>query len=137
LRQVDWPVPWGSSNLNPFFTPDIATSVLCREFYFNPPMQDISIGSHIFSQVAHIAPVASIRDIPIERVTFSQHHGEKFLAEVKLLVFLKVRENLRVQDVNACVDSVTENLTPARLLKELCDMAFLVGDNHPVLQRIM
>ena len=138
MAEINWPIELSVFiDLDTLFTPDIATYILCRNLHLNPPMQDIRVRSHIFGQVPYIAPVATVGDISIERVAIFQHEREKFLAEVKGLIFLKVAKNLRVENINTRIDCIAEYLPPAWLLQKLGYMTIFIGNNHPILQRIM
>src|SRR5256885_252538 len=98
---------------------------------------NITACAHIFREISYIAPITAFGNVPVNWIPISEHHRKKFLAEIKLFIFLKVRENLWVQHIDACIDRVAENLSPTRLLQELSYMTILIGDNHTILQRIM
>src|SRR5690349_17494795 len=100
-------------------------------------LQDISVRTHVLTQVTNITPISTGRNVAIERVAFPQHHGKEFLTEVKLFVLLKVRKHLRVENIDARIDGITKNFTPTRLLQELRDMPALIGNDDTILQRIM
>src|SRR5713226_5640398 len=46
-------------------------------------------------------------------------------------------EHFRLEHVDARVDGVGEDLTPARFLEEALDPALLVGDDDPELERVL
>ena len=50
--------------------------------------------------------------------------------------FLDVVEHLRLDDVDAGVGVVAEDLAPRRLLEEALDVSLVVGDHDPVLERV-
>src|SRR5207248_4926253 len=80
VRQVDWPIQLGIfGNFNTLFAPDVAADVFRGNFNINASLQHISIGTHVFGQVANITPVA-VGNTSINWIAFSQHHREKFLA---------------------------------------------------------
>src|SRR5207302_4283100 len=64
--------------------------------------------------VPNVGPVA-LGDVPEDRRAFRQQGGEDVFREVVLLAFGDVVEDLRLEDVDAGVNGVGENLAPARL----------------------
>ena len=117
MPQVDWSVDLRLfSNFDTVFAPDVISDILASNFCLYFALQDICIGSHVFCQIAHITPVATFSNITVDGVTISQHHGEQFLAEVELLVFLKVRENLGVENVDTGINGIAEHFSPTRFL---------------------
>ena len=138
MAQINWPIELSVFiNLDPLLTPYIATNIFGRDLQFYLPLQDISIGTHIFAQATDITPVAFRRYITIDRITLLQHVGKQVLAEIKRLIFLKVGKNLWMENVDTRIDCVAEHLSPAWLLQKLGDMTIFVGNNYPILQRIM
>src|SRR5258707_1044168 len=136
MGKIDWPVELGIFlDLDAVLAPDVTANIFCRYLDINAPLQDIGVGTHIFGQVAYVAPVA-IGDIAIDGIAFSQHQREKLLAEVILLILLKICEYLRVQDIDTGIDGITEDFAPAWFFQELCNMPILVGDNHTVFEGI-
>src|SRR6266700_382694 len=113
MGEVDWSVDLGLfRNFDTLFAPDVISNILASDLCLDFALQDICIGSHVFWQISHITPVATFSDVAVDGITISQHHGEQFLAEVELLVFLKVRENLGVEDVDTGINGIAEHFTP-------------------------
>ena len=134
MRQVNRTIELGILiNLHSLFAPDVFANVLCWNLKFDNTLQRISVCTHILAQVSDIAPIA-ICYISVNRITFFKHVWEKFLAEVVLYILLKVGENLRIQDVDACVNCITKDLSPAWFLQELSDVPLFIRDNDTIFQ---
>src|SRR6185312_14200390 len=90
MREIDWSVELGIFlDLDAVLAPDVPANIFCRYLDIDASLQNIGVGTHVLRQVSHIAPVAT-GDVAIDRIAFAQHHGEKFLAEVILLIYLEV-----------------------------------------------
>ena len=123
-------------DLDAIFGPDAAAEIGAGQLDFDLTLQHIGVGAHVFGEVADIAPVA-LGDVAVDRVALLQHHGEEILAEVERFVALEIAEdNLGIQHVDAGVDGVAEDFTPAGLFQELGDVALVVGDDDAVFERI-
>src|SRR5207302_2732150 len=74
--------------------------------------------------VPDVGPIA-VGDIPEDRRTFLEHPWEGVFREVVRLAFRDQVEDLRLEHIDAGVDGIGENLTPARLFEEAIDPALL------------
>src|SRR5262249_37497890 len=86
-------------------------------------------------EVADVAPVAA-GDVTKDRVALLEHVWEDILTEVSGFVLLDVVEDDRIEQIDARIDGVAEDLAPTRLLEELVDAAVIVGDDDAVFERI-
>ena len=87
-------------------------------------------------EVADVLPVA-VEDVAVERPPHLEQQREELLREVVRPVGRDVAQDLGVEDVDARVDRVREDLAPGRLLQEALDPALLVGDDDPELERVV
>src|SRR5262249_1806653 len=122
-------------NLDAVLGPHAAAQVRTADLYVDATLQHIGIRTHVFGEIANIAPVA-LANVAKERIALFQHVGEELLAEVKGFVLLEVAEDLGIKDIDAGVNGVAEDLTPARLLQELADALLLVGDDDAIFKRV-
>src|SRR5205814_3378639 len=136
VRQVNRTIELGILiNLYSLFAPDVFADVLCWNLKFDNTLQRFSVCTHILAQVSNVTPIA-ISYISVNWIAFFKHVWEKFLAEVVLYILLKVRENLRIQDVDTCVNCIAKDLAPAWFLQELGDVSLFVRDNNTIFQWI-
>ena len=68
----------------------------------------------------------------VEPGTFGQHAGEQVLAEVVAFPGGNPVEHLGLQDIDAGIDGIAEDLVPARLFQKTLDAPLGVGDDHAV-----
>src|SRR5439155_56353 len=84
-------------------------------------------------EVADVLPVA-VAHAAVERSAHLEQEREEFLREVERPVDRDVAQHLGLEDVDARVDRVGEDLAPGRLLQETLDPAVGVGDDDPELE---
>ena len=87
-------------------------------------------------EVADVLPVA-LGDVAVERTTHFEEEREELLGEVERLPLRHMPKDFRVEDVDAGVDRVREDLAPRRLLEEAFDPSVLVGDDDSELERVV
>ena len=87
-------------------------------------------------EVADVLPVA-LADHPVQGAAHLEQQREELLGEVVRPVGRHVLQHLRLEHVDAGVDRVREDLPPRRLLQEALDLAVLVGDDDPELERVL
>ncbi len=85
---------------------------------------------------ADVLPVA-LRDGPAQRLGRRPAAGEDVAGEVDGPAGLDVVEDPGVEDVDARVDGVAEDLAPRRLLEEALDRAVLARDDDAELERVV
>jgi len=72
----------------------------------------------------------------VDRSPHLEQQREELLREVVGAVVGDVLQHLRLEDVDAGVDRVGEDLPPGGLLEEALDAPFLVGDDDAELERV-
>src|SRR6185369_12477610 len=87
-------------------------------------------------EVADVLPVAA-GDVAVERAPHLEEEREELLREVERPALGHVAQHLGVEHVDAGIDRVREDLAPGRLLEETLDVAVLVGDDDPELERVV
>ena len=63
-----------------------------------------------------------------------QHARKDILGPVTVFVVVDEIEDGRLEDVDAGIDGIGEDLAPPRLFEKLADLPFLVGDDNTELQ---
>ena len=84
---------------------------------------------------ADVAPVV-VDDDAVQPLAPLEHRREDVLRPVRGGIRLDVLQHLRLDDVDASIGMITEDLAPRGLLQEPLHVAVVVGDHHPVLERI-
>ncbi len=65
----------------------------------------------VLVQIAYIPPV-SIRNVAVQAHVVFKHQGKKILTEIKLLFRRNQIQDLWLEDIDTCVDRVTEHFSP-------------------------
>src|SRR5690606_10037801 len=107
----------------------IATLAAQRDAH--APRQDVLVRAPVFLDIADVAPVA-IRDVTVERGALREHRGEQVLGEVDVGPLRYARNRFRLEDVDAGVDRVAEDLAPRRPLEEALNPAACAVDNDDI-----
>ena len=84
---------------------------------------------------AHVLPVA-IGHPAKNGLALLQQLGKDVARPVRDLAALEILEHSWIQDVDAGVGEVAEDLAPGRFLEKPLHAALLVGHHHPVLERV-
>src|SRR5215207_8758596 len=99
-------------------------------------VERVGVRLAILVEVSDVLPVA-VEHVAVERSTHLEEKREELFGEVVRAVVRNVRQHLRLEDVDARVDRVGEDLAPRRLLEEPLDAPVLVGDDDPELERVV
>src|SRR5205085_60781 len=78
----------------------------------------------VLVEVSDVLPVA-VADVAVDRPTHLEQEREELLREVVRPVGRHVTQDLRIEDVDASVDRVREDLAPGGLLEEPLDAPVL------------
>ena len=89
----------------------------------------------ILFQVPDVGPVR-VEDVAAQFCAVAQHERKEILREVVDPAALHAVEDAGLEDVDAGIDGVGEDLSPARLLEEALDPVVLAGDDDPEVERI-
>ena len=89
----------------------------------------------ILFQVPDVGPVR-VEDVAAQFCAVAQHERKEILREVVDPAALHAVEDAGLEDVDAGIDGVGEDLSPRRLLEETDDAAVIVGDDDAELERI-
>ena len=116
--------------------PDVAPQTDAGDVQADALVERVEIGLPVLIEVADVLPVALHR-LAVERATHLEQERKELLGEVVRLVGRDVAQHLRLQDVDAGVDRVREDLAPRRLLQEALDPSVLVGDDDPELEGVL
>ncbi len=98
-------------------------------------VEDVAVHLHVGFLAADVAPVAVGRD-PVDRMPVLHQRREEVRREVVALPCRDVVQYPRLDDVDAGVDRVAEDLTPRRLLQEALHEAVLGGDDDAEVERV-
>ena len=99
-------------------------------------VERVEVRLAVLVEVADVLPVA-LAHVAVDRAAHLEEQREELLREVVGPVGRNVLQHLRLEHVDAGVDRVREHLTPRRLLEEPLDLAVLVGDDDPELERVL
>ncbi len=88
----------------------------------------------VLGEIAYVAPVA-LGDMAVERAARSQERGEQLLAEIVRPAGRDDTQHGGVENVDAGIDRVAEDLAPGRLLEKANDPSVLVRDDDAVGER--
>ena len=99
-------------------------------------VERVEVRLPVLVEVADVLPVA-VEHVPVDRPAHLEQEREELLREVVRPVGRDVPQHLRLEHVDAGVDRVGEDLAPRRLLEEALDLAVLVGDDDPELERVV
>ncbi len=119
-----------------FAEPDVAADPDAADVELYALVERVEVRLAVLVEVADVLPVA-VEDTAVDRPPHLQQEREKLLGEVVRPVGRHVLQHLRLEDVDARVDRVGEDLAPRRLLEESLDAAVVVGDDDPELERIL
>ena len=107
-----------------------------RHVEANALVERVGVRLSVLLEVPDVLPVA-LEDVAVQRPSHLEQQREELLREVVGAVVRDVRQHLRLEDVDAGVDRVGEDLAPRRLLEEALDATVLVGDDDPELERVV
>ena len=98
-------------------------------------VEHVSVRLHVRLAAADVAPVA-VEHASVQGVALLHQKREQVAREVEGRAFGHEVEHPRLDDVDAGVDRVREDLAPRGLLEEAFDAPVFVGDDHTELERI-
>ena len=98
-------------------------------------LEDIAMHVHVALAAADVAPVA-VSDDAVDRMAIRHQAREELGGEIERCTFRDVVEHPRLNDVDAGVDRIAEDLAPRRLLQEALDAASFVRDHNAEVERI-
>ncbi len=116
--------------------PDVPADADARDVEAHLLVERVEVRLPVLLEVADVLPVA-VEDAAVDRAPHLEQQREELLREVVRPVGRHVVHDLGVDDVDAGVDRVGEDLTPRRLLEEPLDAAVVVGDDDPELERVL
>ena len=116
--------------------PDVAAQLDPGDVEGNLLVEGVEVRLSELVEVADVLPVA-LGDVAVERATRFEEKREELLGEVERLSLRHMPKDFRVEDVDAGVDRVREDLAPRRLLEEAFDPSVLVGDDDSELERVV
>src|SRR5581483_2720008 len=122
--------------VHPVPQPDVAADPNPGDVEPHALLERVEVRLAELVEVADVLPVA-LEDVPVDRPSHLEQQREELLREVVRPVGRDVLQHLRLEDVDARVDRVGEDLAPRRLLEEALDAAVLVGDDDPELERVL
>ena len=116
--------------------PHVAAQLDPGDVEGDPLVEGVEVRLPELVEVADVLPVA-LRDVAVERSTHLEEEREELLREVERPALRHMAQHLGIEDVDAGVDRVREDLAPRRLLEEALDAPVLVGDDDPELERVV
>ena len=116
--------------------PDVPAQLHARDVQAHLLVERVEVRLPVLVEVADVLPVA-VEHVPVDRPAHLEQQREELLREVVRPVAGNVRQHLRLEHVDARVDRVREHLAPRRLLEEALDLAVLVGDDDPEVERVV
>src|SRR5438552_6878355 len=122
------------AELHPLPHPDVAVPA-AGDLAAHPALERVPVRLQVGLDGADVAPVA-LGDDSVEGIAFAQHRREDVLGPVVRHPRLDVVEYRWLDDVDAGVGLIAEDLTPRGLLEEAAHRAVRLGDHHPVLEGV-
>ncbi len=119
----------------PLADPDVPAQAHARDVQLHELVERVEVGLPVLVEVADVLPVA-LEHVPVDRAAHLEQQREELLREVVRPVGRHVAQRLRLDDVDARVDRVREDLAPRRLLEEALDATLRVGDDDAELERV-
>ena len=116
--------------------PDVAAQLHSLDVQPHLLVERVEVRLPVLVEVADVLPVA-LHHVPVDRPAHLEQEREELLREVVRPVGRDVLQHLRLEHVDPGVDRVREDLPPRRLLEEALDLAVLVRDDDPELERIV
>ena len=116
--------------------PDVAAQADAADVQLHLLVERVEICLPVLVEVADVLPVP-LHHVPVDRTAHLEQEREELLREVVRPVGRNVPEHLGLEHVDARVDRVREDLAPGRLLEEALDLAVVVGDDDPELERVV
>ena len=111
------------------------TDPLAWKLHLDAALEAVEVGLHVRGVAAHILPVA-VGDPAKDVLAFFQQLRKYVARPVGDLAGPEELEHRRVEDVDARVGQVADDLAPAWLFDEPLHRAALVDDHDPVLERV-
>ena len=108
---------------------------LARDVDLDTALEAVEVRLDVGAMAADVLPVAR-SDPPEHWLALLEQLREHIARPVGRLARTEEFEDRRIQDVDACVGEVGDDLSPARLLDEPLDRTALVDDHHAVLERV-
>ena len=115
--------------------PDARQELLAERLALHFSAEQVGVRAREFDDRADVGPVP-VGDVAVKRLPFSEQPWKKILAEVEHLAQAESLEDARLDDVDAGVDRVAEDLAPRRLLEKFRDLPIRIRDHDAVLERI-
>ena len=122
--------------VHPVPQPDVAADADAGDVQADSLLERVDVRLAELVEVPDVLPVA-VEDVPVDRPAHLEEKREELLREVVRPVGRDVLQDLGLEDVDAGVDRVGEDLAPRRLLEETLDAALVVGDDDPELERVL
>ena len=118
--------------------PDVLLQAHARDVDADETVEHVLVRLPVLLDRPDVLPVLVLRnDVAVQRRTFGQQLGKQLLREVVGLALRDAVEQLRLDDVDAGVDRVGEDLSPRRLLEEALDAPLVVDDHDAELERVV
>ena len=116
--------------------PDVSAQTDAGNLERDVPVQGVEVRLPELLEIADVLPVA-LHDVTVDRASHLEQQRKELLGEVVRPTGGNVLEDVGLEHVDAGVDRVREDLTPARLLEEPLDAAVVVGDDDAELERVV
>src|SRR5205085_3783287 len=123
-------------DVHPLPHPDVPAQADPGDVQLHALVERVEVRLPVLVEVADVLPVA-VADVAVDRAAHLEQEWEELLREVVRPVGQHVTQDLRIEDVDARVDRVREDLAPGGLLEEPLDAPVLVGDDDPELERVV
>jgi hypothetical protein len=122
--------------VHPVPQPDVAADADAGDLEAHALVERVEVRLPELVEVPDVLPVA-VEDVPVDRPAHLEQQWEKLFREVVRSVLRDVLQHLGLEDVDAGVDRVGEDLAPGGLLEEALDAPVLVGDHDPELEWVL
>ena len=123
-------------DVGPLADPDVAAQPHSLDVEADALVERVEVRLPVLVEIADVLPVA-LHHVPVDRAAHLEQEREELLREVVRPVGRDVGQHLGLEHVDAGVDRVREDLPPGRLLEEALDLAVVVGDDDPELERVV
>jgi hypothetical protein len=115
--------------------PDPGRHLGARDLDLHFAVQDVVIRLLILLEIADVGPIVG-RDVARDDLAFVEQPWKDIAREIVRFSAFHVVEYLGLQDVDARVDRVGEDLAPGRLFEKARDAPFVVRDHDAEFERV-
>ena len=115
--------------------PDARHELVPEALAFHLPAEEVGVRAPVLGDGADVGPV-TVGDVAEQGLALGEQAWEQVLAEIEDVADFEALHHAWLDDVDAGVDRIAEDLAPGRLLEEFRDPPVLAGDHDAVFEWI-